>query len=129
MNKAPDLEIYVADINVEQSLEWLSQLFTQVAKTKKVKGMPKQAFPFNFEHDGKGYDGIIYDRVADGFTSIWLNSQDLPWQDDLAWGAVAAKALNKEVRVTAGGWDQNQDADAWISIKPDASTTQIIWKT
>ncbi|MFQ3230425.1 hypothetical protein [Reinekea sp.] len=129
MNKPPDLEIYIADINVEQSLEWLSQLFTQVTKTKKVKGMPKQAFPFNFEHENKRYEGIIYDRVADGFTSIWLNSHELPWQDDLTWGKVAAQTLSKEVRVTAGGWDQSQDADAWVSIAPDASITQIIWKT
>ena len=129
MNKAPDLEIYVAGINVEQSLEWLNQLFTQVTKTKKMKGMPKQAFPFSFEYENVSYEGIIYDRVADGFTSIWLNSQNLPWQDDLEWANLAAKTLGKEVRVTAGGWDQNQDPDAWMSVSPDSTTTQIIWKT
>ena len=129
MTRAPDLEIYVDQIDVEQSITWLSQLFSKVAKTKKVKGMPKQSFPFVFEHDHQQYEGVIYDKVSDGFTSIWLNSDQLPWQDDLALAKLAAEQLSKEVRVTQGGWGPEDNPDAWLRILPDGSTSEIIWKS
>lgn len=129
MSRAPDLEIYIAQLDVENSLAWLSQLFDKVSKTKKVKGMPKQSFPFVFEYKQQSYEGVIYDKVADEFTSIWLNSSQLPWSDDLELAKLAANQLNKEVRVTQGGWGPDQNPDAWLQVLADGTTREIIWKS
>jgi hypothetical protein len=127
--KAPDIEIYVDSLSLDDATEWLKLQFEHVAPIKKKKGMPKPAFPFTVTWEQSSFLVVIFERVVPGYTSLWFDSQALPWADDLECAIAVAKQLNKSVRVTAGGWDQTADPDAWTEVSPDGSQKSLIWKT
>lgn len=126
---ATDIEIYVADLSLSAAQVWLESVFTQITPTPKRKGMPKLAHPFTTQWQDETFTVVIFENVIAGYTSIWFDHATLPWTDDLACAVVAAKELDKNVRVTAGGWDPRQDPDAWVEIAPNGEQTELIWKT
>lgn len=128
MQAATDIEIYIANLTTEQAVEWLQPHFSSMALTKKTKGMPKAAQPFQVEFNQQVINGIIFEKASQNFTSIWFNSIALPWSDDKSFAIAAAAALNREARITAGGWQQNDDPDAWISVQPNGTETLIRWQ-
>lgn len=128
MQAATDIEIYIANLTTEQAIEWLKPYFSQLIPTPKVKGMPKGACPIEVVYADEKIRGIIFEKASQHFTSIWFDSTSLPWQDDRNFGHVAAAELNREVRITEGGWQANDDPDAWIAIQPNGTETAIRWK-
>ena len=127
--QAMDIEVYVQSLPQPNAVEWLQSVFPVVEPQKKRKGMPKGAFPTKVRWQENEFLVIIFENVIPGYTSIWLDSSTLPWEDDEQCGLELAKALNKNVRVTAGGWQQNADPDAWLELTPDGAKNPIIWKT
>lgn len=128
MQTANDIEIYIANLTIEQAVEWLKGYFPTISLANKSKGMPKLAQPIQIEVDQAIISGIIFEKASQNFTSIWFNSTALPWPDDQSFAFVAAAELNREVRITAGGWQQNDDPDAWVSIQPNGTETTIRWQ-
>lgn len=129
MTEASDVEIYVANLGAAPLKAWLCEQLDGVQALKHTKGIPKNAMPLEGEWKGNRFTIIILERVVDGFTSLWLNSRELPWRDDKDCGQAAARYFNREVRVAAGGWQEQDDPDAWISISPQGEETDIKWKT
>ena len=127
--KATDIEIYLADTTAERCTDWLSTQFGTLTPRPRVKGMPKKALPFTAVWQQQSFLVLIFEQVLPGYTSIWLNCSRLPWPDDQHCALAAAKALRTQVRITAGGWQQQDDTDAWLEISPDGQVTTIQWQT
>lgn len=128
-HRAPDIEIYLNGVGVADLEFWLTEQLDDLTATKRLAGMPKQARPFQGIWQGERFTILMIEKVADGFTSLWLNSPELPWRDDLECGLAAAAHFQREVRIAAGGWQEGAEPDAWISMQPDGSQTQITWHT
>ena len=129
MNNAPDIEIYVANINSTTAQTWLESVFAEVSIMPNKKGMPKNATSFKLSWQGNQFTAMVVEQVVKGYTSVWLDCSALPWQNDSECARDAAVFFNKGVRVTAGGWDDSADADAWIDISPNGELKHLIWKT
>ena len=129
MSNAPDIEIYVQSVSTERAIAWLESVFSEVQITQKKKGMPKKAQPLTIIWQGATIPAMVFEDVVPGFTSIWLDSQHLPWPDDQECAIAAARFLDLTVRVTAGSWQQDANGDAWLEIIPDGSAHEISWKT
>jgi len=129
MNNAPDIEIYVKELSNDQAYEWLNSVFDGVTAEKKKKGMPKKAFPFRINWQGTDFFAMVFENAVADFTSVWLDCRSLPWQDDTACAIAAAAFFDKNVRVTAGGWEQESNPDAWLEITAEGKTAELVWKT
>ncbi len=129
MNSAPDVEIYVANINTEAAQKWLNSVFQVVAVMPKRKGMPKNATSFKVSWERNEFTVMVFEQAVKGYTSLWFDSPRLPWNNDSECATQAAAFYNKGVRVTAGGWEDTADPDAWIEVSPNGDVKQLIWKT
>lgn len=128
-HSAPDIEIYLKAVSVDDLEPWLTKQLDDLTPTKRVAGMPKQARPFQGLWEGERFTILIIEKVVDGFTSLWLNNPDLPWRDDRECALAAAAYFNCEVRIAAGGWQEGAEPDAWVSIQPDGAERDIHWQT
>jgi len=128
-HRAPDIEIYLKGIGAADLEQWLTAQLDDLTPTKRVAGMPKNARPFQGIWEGERFTILVIEKVADGFTSLWLNSPELPWRDDLECATTAAAHFQREVRIAADGWQEGAEPDAWISVQADGGQTQITWHT
>jgi len=128
-HRAPDIEIYLKGVSVADLEPWLTDQLDDLTATKRVAGMPKNARSFQGIWDDERFTIVVLEKEIEGFTSLWLNSPDLPWRDDVECALTAAAHFQREVRVAAGGWQEGAEPDAWISVQPDGSQTQITWQT
>ena len=129
MNDIADIEIYVANMSASMAVEWLTQVLDQATPAPKKKGMPKNATLLNALWQQHRFSIMIMEDAVKGYTSLWFDSAILPWPNDTECAKQAAAYFNKGVRVTAGGWEDNADPDAWIDVSPRGELTTIIWKT
>lgn len=126
-NNQPDIEIYVKDVSVEDVRRWLEQRLGTLAAAP-VKGTMAH---FRAERDGDAIPvRVISNAVGKAWTCVWLDSPVTPWADDLACGRDCFAVLGKEVRCSAGAWDEERgdDPDAFIRINADGEKA-ISWKT
>lgn len=127
MTQAPDLEIYIPKLSTDVAVEWLQLHFSAVQLTAKKKGMPKRAQPILCSQAELTVSGLIFEQVADNYTSIWLDSNQLPWANDREFAQAAAQHFNCEVRFVAQSWQQQQDPDAWSEITAQGEVRELIW--
>ena len=70
-------------------------------------------------------------KAVGKWNSLYLESDQTPWADDVACARAAHAALGVEVRCAPGGWveeDGEEDADRWIRISADGEE-EITWRT
>ncbi len=128
-NNARDVEIYLENTSAETCFVWLNEQFDALTLRPKTKGIPKKAQLYSAQWHESSFLVLIYENVITGYTSIWIDSSNLPWNDDEDCGKAAASALNTNVRITAGGWQQNDEPDLWLEITPAGDSQRITWKT
>jgi hypothetical protein len=123
----PDIEIYVKGATVEELRSWLAQRFGALENEASRGAMQH----FRAERDGS----VIPVRVMPGavgkqWTSVWLDSPDTPWANDLACARDCFSFVGKEVRCATGSWQEDDDADpdAFLRVNADGET-EISWKT
>jgi hypothetical protein len=129
ISNAQDIEIYAENLPVTVASKWISSVLGDLTASKKKKGMPKRAHPFSATWNDQTFMVVVFVDVVPGYTSIWFDNPTLPWENDEQCAIDAAKALQLKTRVTAGGWDQEADPDAWIEIDAQGNKTPLIWKT
>lgn len=129
MTEATDIEIYIASTSADALKSWLAEQLDEVEPAKRQPGMPKNAVAMTGYWHGQSFSILVLERVVGRFTSLWLNSSDLPWSDDAACAHAASEQFNQETRIAAGGWTESDDPDAWVQIMPDGTETAINWKT
>jgi hypothetical protein len=70
-------------------------------------------------------------KAVGKWNSLFLDSDQTPWEDDIACARAAFAALNVEVRCAPGSWveeEGEETADRWMRISADGEE-EITWKT
>jgi hypothetical protein len=121
----PDIEIYLKDADVDHRAitAWLTGALGPctpwVQKGQVWKCMAAQV-------------PVTWVPMAVGkWNSLYLESAQTPWVDDLACARAAHLALGVEVRCAPGGWVEEEgedDADRWIRVSADGEQ-EITWRT
>lgn len=121
--RQPDIEIYLKDVDQQAVSTWLAQAIGPCTPWQR-KG---QTF--------KCHSGAVpvtwLPQAVGKWHSLYLESADTPWEDDLACARAAHAALGVEVRCSPGSWDEDQgeeDADRWLKVS-DRGVEEIVWRT
>lgn len=108
-----DLEIYVACNDVDAITQWLGAAFTHF----EVFRSSKKGCKFRCGQSGLTGNGmVVLNAGRTGFTSVWIDSKDTPWGNDVEMGRAAFAALNSEVRCVESAWSKGDDPDQWLQI-------------
>ncbi|MCZ2721691.1 hypothetical protein O1D97_08500 [Marinomonas sp. 15G1-11] len=122
----PDIEIYLLSCTTESILDWLRKQFVIVNEPKKQDTCTS----LTIEHNNKRIKVAILEEAAGKrFTSVWFDSPDTPWKDDIECAKQAFQELNCEVRCNFSGWEEedNSDPDQWWCIN-QYKEGPFIWK-
>jgi hypothetical protein len=121
-----DIEIYVLSVPTHKILSWLANHFTILSKP--VDGIvPIQLV---IEYQNKPIEISICEGAGGKkFTSIWFDSADTPWKNDIECARSIYNELRCEVRCNASGWqeDSDSDPDQWWRIN-DYEEGPFIWR-
>ena len=123
--RQPDIEIYLkdADVDHKQIAEWLAQAIGPCSEWKQ-KG-------HTFKCQAGNIPVTWLPKAVGKWNSLYLESDQTPWADDVACARAAFAALGVEVRCAPGGWveeDGEEDADRCVRISADAEE-EITWRT
>lgn len=111
----PDIEIYLLSCSNEKIIEWLQtrfEIIDQKAINSSLTSLKVTIEKTEFEIQ------ILEQAAGKRFTSVWLNSDKTPWQNDVDCAKAAYQALNCEVRCNIASWSESeeQDPDQWWHI-------------
>ena len=123
--RQPDIENYLKEAKAghEHVVTWLSEALgpcTPWVKKGQVWKCSAGDIPVTWMPNAVGK-----------WNSLYLDSDQTPWEDDIACAKAAFAALNIEVRCAPGSWVEEQgeaDADRWVRISEDGEE-EITWKT
>ncbi|UVE16699.1 hypothetical protein NVV93_13965 [Pseudomonas sp. LS44] len=125
--RQPDIEIYLKDADHTAITGWLSQALGPCSEWRQ-KGQT-----YKCEVDSAA--GLIpltwLPKAVGKWHSLYLESADTPWADDLACARAAFAALGVEVRCAPGSWQEDESeetADRWIRVSADGEE-EIVWHT
>ena len=120
-----DLEIYLAIDDVAAVMNWLTSSLPHFELVRSSK----KGCKFRCGVNALTSNGmVVLNAGRTGFTSVWIDSKDTPWADDVAMARSAFAALHCEVRCVESAWSNGDDPDQWLQI--NAQGEQIIqWVT
>ncbi|MCB5161636.1 hypothetical protein [Marinomonas algarum] len=110
-----DIEVYVLSCPTENIIAWLENTFTIVDQSPLSSLSTKVTLSFKENR----IDVTILEQAAGKrFTSIWFDSDQTPWENDMACAKQVFESLNCEVRCNFQGWEEegDQDPDQWWRI-------------
>ncbi|WP_025732384.1 hypothetical protein [Carnimonas nigrificans] len=119
----PDIEVYLAPLNIRVLNEWLKQrLHVELTSAGKRQwagtGLSEQKQPLPV---------LLMESVADSFASLWIDSPDSPWARDIDLARDLNAALGVEVRCSLGGWHPGDAPDRFFRIACDGSEGVMEW--
>jgi len=123
--RQPDIEIYLKDSDVSrhQVTTWLEQALGQCSAWQQ-QGQTWKCRAGNIP--------VTWIPNAVGkWNSLLLESDQTPWEDDIACAHAVYAALQVEVRCAPGSWveeEGEEDADRWMRISADGEQ-EITWRT
>jgi len=112
MDRHPDIEIYVKQRSVEQITQWLESIFERLEATN-TQGHTHR---FTATYHRVKIPVTVIDRAAKDFCSIWFDSAQTPWAQDLDCAQQAQQQLNTEIRCIVSGWKEGDEPDEWWSV-------------
>lgn len=122
----PDIEVYVKGKSEEELTKWLTEALGTVEYQGKREG---GLLHYQVSMNNQSLPVLIMPAVVGkAWTSVWYDTPDTPWQDDVACALQMAKELDTEIRCIRSGWDEEQDPDEWLKVFPDGSSEDILWK-
>ncbi|BCE01539.1 hypothetical protein [Marinicellulosiphila megalodicopiae] len=121
----PDIEIYVKTKDAETIKNWLSTLSSRTVEFSK-KGDMLSTQIFVVDHI---IDVNVLLKAQSGFSSIWFDSQNTTWNNDLACAQQFVQDTQIQARCIKSSWeeDETENPDCWLNIDNE-KTTEIIWK-
>ncbi|MBV1881379.1 MAG: hypothetical protein KUG82_07080 [Pseudomonadales bacterium] len=122
--KSPDIEIYVQDTTLTEITEWLDNVFDTLAQTKSQKN---QSY-YQASWQNISMTILVFKHVIKGYTSIWIDSPNSPWKNDIECARDAQIAFKTDVRCIQGSWEDSEDPDLWWFINNEGEGS-LIWKT
>jgi hypothetical protein len=115
-----DIEIYVKNIAASAVEQWLQAMGWQTdasilnrTTTKIIASTSDKSFTVLAVSSGK-------------FTSIWFQSDQTPWANDVDCAKQAWQHFGKEVRASQGGWLEDNKDDRWWKLD-DSGEALIDW--
>ena len=111
----PDIEIYLLSCSNDKIIEWLQSRF----KIIEQKSVNASLLSLKVAYNACEFEVQVLEQAAGKrFTSVWFNSDQTPWQDDVECAKSAYQSLNCEVRCNIASWSETeeQDPDQWWHI-------------
>jgi hypothetical protein len=122
----PDIEVYIKGKTEEEIVQWLKDQFGAAEYQGKLQG---GLLHYDVTNKSDTLPVMIMPAVVGkAWTSVWYDSPNTPWQDDVTCAQQMAKELNTEARCIRSGWDEDQEPDEWLKISADGSVEEILWK-
>jgi hypothetical protein len=118
-----DIEIYLAATPASEVLAWLAQRFPA---HEPARPAGKRQWKQVLHYQGTDLPVLVIEGASPGFTSIWFNSPATPWASDRDCALEAFAHFQREVRATAGSWQEDADPDQWWCLSAAGEST-IIW--
>ncbi|CAD5109089.1 hypothetical protein [Zestomonas carbonaria] len=125
--RQPDIEIYLKDADRDAVIRWLSQTLGPCTEWRQ-KG---QTFKCEIDSAAGPIPLTWLPKAVGSWNSLYLDSPNTPWADDLACAHAAFAALGVEIRCAPGGWQEEEgedEADRWIRVSA-AGEEEIVWRT
>ncbi|MHB0776816.1 hypothetical protein [Halomonas sp. WWR20] len=124
MQRYPDIEIYLASVDIGMLEAWLREAFDDMSSLDRAGKR---------QWRGRGRCGdasipvLLVENAADSYASLWFDSAGTPWMRDVDCARAAAARLQCEVRCSLGGWQPGDDPDRFWQIQPDGTEAAITW--
>ncbi|MDN6180372.1 MAG: hypothetical protein L0I84_05130 [Halomonas subglaciescola] len=122
MERYPDIEIYLAHTPVAALNAWLDETLGAAALTPAGKGRWRTQGTCH----GQAVPVLLVENAADGFASLWFDSDQTPWASDQQAAQSAAKTLAIKVRCS-GSWSPGDDPDRFLQVLPSGEEGTIHW--
>ena len=122
--RQPDIEIYLKEDFLDELTGWLQQhggtldLGPWTGTLRRGTLQSQTRIPL-----------MIVRKAAGKWASICFESDATPWSTDLDCARAVATGLNREVRCSIGGWEEEQgeaDADNWKKVTA-VGEEEFIW--
>lgn len=123
MERYPDIEIYLAHTPVSALDAWLGEALNAAPLSPAGKGKWQTAGTCH----GHSVPVLLVENAADGFSSLWFDSDQTPWPTDQEAARHAASALNVKVRCSLGGWSPGDDPDRFWQVLPNGQEGPVHW--
>ena len=122
--RQPDIEIYLKEDVLNQLTDWLEQ---QVGRLD--LGPWSGTTRRGTLHGDTAIPLMMVRRAAGKWASVWFDSDSTPWATDLDCARAVAAGIQREVRCSVGGWQEEQgeaDADRWMKVTAEGEE-EFIW--
>ncbi len=120
-----DIEIYLANTELGDIISWLKHRFLSVALDTQATDSAT-THHFLAKTETTNVNITIVERILDGYSSVFFDSPNTPWEVDLDCARDAHRHLQVEVRCCAGSWSPEQNPDEWLTICQEGETV-ITW--
>lgn len=121
--RQPDIEIYIKDADQAAVGAWLEKALGPCSEWR--------AQGETFKCTAGSVPATWLPKAVGKWHSLFLDSDQTPWADDVACARDACAALDVEVRCAPGSWSEDQgeeDADRWLKVTA-AGVEEITWRT
>lgn len=122
--RQPDIEIYLKDEFLNELTDWLAQEVGTVElgpwRGNTCRGTLQADTAISL---------MIVRKAAGRWASIWFDSDATPWATDLDCARSVAAGINREVRCSIGGWEEEQgevNADSWMKVTAEGEE-EFVW--
>ncbi|MCP5160083.1 MAG: hypothetical protein H7A00_00135 [Hahellaceae bacterium] len=123
-DRTPDIEIYIKDCDPQATLSWLQTIGTDV----KILEQSSAHIKGELQSNQAQIPFLLVVNAVKKFSSLWLNSPNTPWKNDLECALSASSALKRETRCAVSSWEEeeNPDDERWWKVTEDGKT-QVRW--
>ncbi|MEJ6656289.1 MAG: hypothetical protein QNL70_09815 [Pseudomonas sp.] len=122
--RQPDIEIYLKEDFLDELNGWLEQHVGRVELRPWAGTMRRGTL-----HGETAIPLMIVRKAAGKWASIWFESEDTPWATDLDCARAVAAGINREVRCSIGGWQEEHgeaNADSWMKVTAEGEE-EFVW--
>lgn len=122
--RQPDIEIYLKEDFLDELNGWLEQHVGRVELGPWAGTMRRGTL-----HGETAIPLMIVRKAAGKWASIWFESEDTPWATDLDCARAVAAGINREVRCSIGGWEEEHgeaNADSWMKVTAEGEE-EFVW--
>lgn len=124
-DRHPDIEVYIKDSSMPAILKWLEHRSDRI-ETSETRGLIHELVA----HIGAVKVPVMIQERAVGkaWISIWLNSSETPWPQDIDCAKEISARLNVQTRCIVEGWKEGDEPDEWWKIDK-GEQEKITWTT
>jgi hypothetical protein len=125
---APDREIYLRNVSTDQLELWLQSVLGRLRPTDDTPPRGQRNLLANYQgHDVPVF--ILENTPAKPYSCLWIQSNDVPWPDDVTLARQVCAALQCETRCAVNAWQEGDDEenDEWLVISPQGEKV-VQWR-